>query len=128
MPKDPIGESWTGGAYNGFAGHSGRAAPPPPSPAAPPPGGPTRRRNLMLGGLAGAVGLGLVFGLWARPQLGEDREARRPMAAVTARAEDVPAPAVPVEVARPEPAPPPRSDGPLEVLPPELARAAPAAP
>jgi uncharacterized protein YecT (DUF1311 family) len=116
MPKDPIQESWTGGAYNGFAGPS------PGAPTPPPPRAPDRRRNLLLGGLAGAVGLGLVFGLLARPQLGDQGVERAPMKPVTAESSATP---VPVEVAKPEPLPIPKPDGKLEVLPPELARAAP---
>jgi uncharacterized protein YecT (DUF1311 family) len=132
MPKDPIGESWAGSTYNGFAGHSaGGAAPPPPPHAhgqdhvAPSGGG--RNRKLLIGGVAGAVALGLVFGIWARPQFGEDGRERGPMQPVTAQPVEtasVPA-SVPVEVARPAPEPIPRADGPLEVLPPEMAAATP---
>lgn len=119
MPKDPIGEPWAGTTYNGFAGQA--AAPPPPAPRPPQDRVP---RKLVIGGVAGAVALGLVFGLWARPDFGDDGKAREPMKAVT-RAEAV-SPPVPVEVAAPVAPPVPRADGPLEVLPPELARAAPA--
>lgn len=118
MPKDPIGEPWAGTTYNGFAGQA--AAPPPPASRPPQDRIP---RKLVIGGVAGAVALGLVFGLWARPDFGDDGRAREPMKAVT-QAQAV-SPPVPVEVARPVPPPTPRADGPLEVLPPELARAAP---
>ncbi|HEY8615302.1 lysozyme inhibitor LprI family protein [Phenylobacterium sp.] len=124
MPKDPIGESWAGSTYNGFAGHSAQqaAAPHPHAPPSAPSHG-TRNRNLLIGGVAGAVALGLVFGLWARPQFGEDDRDRGPMRPVPAEATQTPA--MPVEVARPTPAPVPVADGPLEVLPPELAEAPP---
>ncbi|HVI31894.1 lysozyme inhibitor LprI family protein [Phenylobacterium sp.] len=119
MPKDPIGEPWAGTTYNGFAG---QAAVSPPAASRPPQD--RIPRKLVIGGVAGAVALGLVFGLWARPDFGDDGRAREPMKAVT-QAEAV-SPPVPVEVAAPVPPPTPRADGPLEVLPPELARAAPA--
>lgn len=121
MPKDPIGEPWAGTTYNGFAGQA--AAPPPPPPVSRPPQDRIPRK-LVIGGVAGAVALGLLFGLWARPDFGDDGRSREPMKAVT-RAEAV-SPPVPVEVAAAVPPPAPRVDGPLEVLPPELARAAPA--
>ncbi|WP_334160905.1 lysozyme inhibitor LprI family protein [Phenylobacterium sp.] len=119
MPKDPIGEPWAGTTYNGFAGQA--AAPPPPSSRPPQDRMP---RKAVIGGVAGAVALGLVFGLWARPDFGDDGKAREPMKAVTQT--QAASPPVPVEVAAPVAPPVPRADGPLEVLPPELARAAPA--
>lgn len=118
MPKDPIGEPWAGTTYNGFAGQA--AAPPPPTSRPPQDRMP---RKAVIGGVAGAVALGLVFGLWARPDFGDDGKAREPMKAVTPA--EAPSPPVPVEVAAPVAPPVPRADGPLEVLPPELARAAP---
>ncbi|WP_395674523.1 lysozyme inhibitor LprI family protein [Phenylobacterium sp.] len=104
MANDPIGET-----YNGFAGRG-------PEPAAKPP----RRldRRLILGGVAGALVLGLGLGLLSRPQFVEPAD-RRPMQPVTP---------VPVEVLAPAPQPMPKVAGRLEVLPPDMARQAAAAP
>jgi len=70
------------------------------------------QRQLMIGA-GGAVALGLVLGLWARPNLGTTPDAaaaKRPAVA-----------AVPIEVSRP--APPTTASGKLEVLSPDVAAA-----
>ncbi|MET0271919.1 MAG: lysozyme inhibitor LprI family protein [Phenylobacterium sp.] len=110
MPNEPDrqGEPWPGATYNGFSG------PTPPAAARPP----LFSRNLLIGGLAAAVGLGLVFGLWARPNFGEDGRAREPMKPVSSAT-------LPVEVTAPVFAPVPKSVGQLEVLSPDQAAAAP---
>jgi hypothetical protein len=100
MPTDPL----PGGTYNGFSG---------PTPSAPPPS--RISRKLVIGGVAGAIALGLVFGLWARPDFGDDGKVREPVKTAT----------LPVEVNAPVMAPVPKSIGRLEVLSPEQANAAP---
>lgn len=89
------------------------------APAAPP----RRRRStlvLMLAGVAGALVLGVLFGLWARPELIGSKPAATPPAAA-----DPGAAQVPLVVAPPaESEPPPRAPGRLETLPPEMAAAA----
>jgi uncharacterized protein YecT (DUF1311 family) len=105
MATDPIGEAAT---YHGSSGQP----PVEPKPRRPP------GRNLILGGVAGAVALGLVFGLVSRPQFAEPAD-RRPMQPVTP---------VPVEVLAPPPLPAPQAVGRLEVLPPDMARRANAEP
>lgn len=107
-PSDRFGEPWSDATYRGFAG------PPPPEPR-----GRFRlprisQRQLAIGAGA-AVGLGLLLGLWARPNLGASHD--------TDAAERT-APAVPVEVNRPAPPKPLVSDGKLQVLPPDMAAAA----
>jgi uncharacterized protein YecT (DUF1311 family) len=106
-------DPWTGTTYNGFAG----AAELPPQPAY----RPRLSRNLLLGGVAVAVGLGLVFGLAARPNLGQHDVKPAPMQPAAQPSKDV----LDVEVAKPVVLPAPKPTGRLEVLPPDLARAAP---
>jgi uncharacterized protein YecT (DUF1311 family) len=122
MPTNRTGEPWAGATYNGFSGPAHG-----PAGSAPPP---HRResinRKTLLGGLAAAVAAGLLFGLWARPEFGDDGRAREPMKAAPATA-DAPLAQVPIEVNAPVVTPPPQVDGPLEVLPQDLARAAEAA-
>lgn len=101
MSSDP----WSDTTYNGFAG-----APPPRRRFAMPA---MNRRNLAIGAGA-AVAMGLVFGLWARPNIAKD----------PSDAAERTAPAVPIEVTRPPPPEPLRSDGKLEVLSPDQAAAA----
>lgn len=87
-------------------------------------------RGLLLGGVAGAVALGLLFGVVARPDFGGggDDAPRAPMQPVTRTAEDAVATPVPVEVAEAAPTraptPPPGAAGKLDVLPPGTSRAA----
>jgi len=108
MPTDQRGEPWPDRTYNGFSG-----------PAAEP-----RRRTLprvtgravAIGGAA-AIALGLVLGVWARPNFGKDP---------TDAAERTATP-VPIEVNRPPPPQPLTSNGKLEVLSPEEAAQARAA-
>jgi uncharacterized protein YecT (DUF1311 family) len=108
-------DPWTGTTYNGFAG----AAELPPQPAR----GPIPRlsRNLLLGGVAAAVGLGLVFGIAARPNLGQHALKPAPMQPAARSSTDV----LDIEVTKPVVLPAPKPTGRLEVLPPDLARAAP---
>jgi len=79
-------------------------------------------RAMLLTGVAGAAALGLLFGVFARPELAK-APSREPMRPVTASAEADVTP-VPVEVAAVTPAPAPPPTGKLEVLPPDLAQAA----
>lgn len=140
-------DRWT--TYNGFSGAAGGDRPLPdtglrierPEPPRPPPRqfepdeyrlppkprDAARRgvsRNVLLGGVAAALGLGLLFGVVAKPDFGE-APPREPMQAVTPAAPSAASPSVPIEVAAatPQPAAPPPT-GKLEVLPPELAKAA----
>lgn len=140
-------DRWT--TYNGFSGAGGGDRPLPDTglrierperPQPPPrqfepdeyrlpprPRGPAGfgvSRKMLLGGVAAALGLGLLFGVVAKPDFG-DAPAREPMRAVTPAVGAAAAPAVPIEVAAVTPqavTPPPT--GKLEVLPPELAKAA----
>ena len=108
-------DPWAGTTYNGFAG----AAEPPPQPARRPI--PRLSRNLLLGGVAAAVGLGLVFGFAARPNLGQHMSKPAPMQPAARSSTDV----LDVEVTKPVVLPAPKPTGRLEVLPPDWARAAP---
>ena len=115
MPSDRAGEPRPGATYDGFSG-----------PLEPPVGRPrpsaTRRvsRTLLLGGVAAAVGLGLLAGAIARPNLGPHEKAA-PMRAVTQSSTET----LDVEVNKPVVLPAPKSTGRLEVLAPDLARDAP---
>ena len=114
MPTDPSGEPSQDAAYRGPAG---------PTPPIDESRGerrwmglsPASRLSLVIGAGA-AVALGLVLGVWARPDLGGNAgaaAAAHPMAAV------------PVEVNTPAPPPPvPASNGKLEVLSPDQVAAA----
>jgi hypothetical protein len=119
MPSDRSGEPWTGATYNGF---SGPTAAEPPRPAERPHVVPTTRpaistRNLMIGGVAAAVALGLVFGLWARtPSKRMDRLSSTAEAATPA--------SVPIEVSQPPPMTLPQNTGRMEVLAPDQVQAA----
>jgi uncharacterized protein YecT (DUF1311 family) len=110
--REPLG----GGTYRGFSAGAASAAPPPPRPA-----GHAMPRTATIGlGVAGALALGLLFGLWAKPDLG-GAETAAPMQPVTAAQ----AAKMDVEVAPPvAPSPVPRAAGKLEVLPPGAAQAA----
>lgn len=95
------------------------------APGSPPDGEAAERQRstlvLMLGGIAGALTLGVLFGLWARPELIGPAPAAMPApaSAPTLGAQ------VPVVVAPPaKPELPPRAPGRLETLPPEMAAAA----
>ncbi|MGA0605785.1 hypothetical protein ACO2Q0_07270 [Phenylobacterium sp. VNQ135] len=126
---------YPGGAYHGFAGRAGpdtglRIERPAQRQFEPDeyrlPDRPRRgvSRGMLLGGVGAAVGLGLLFGLFAKPELGAGGRDREPMRPVSRTAEQTVVTPVPVEVAAVTPAPAPKSAGKLEVLPPELARAA----
>lgn len=114
-----------GDTYNGFSGgqppqDEGLRLQRPDPPAPPPPPKRGVSKAMLAGGVAAAAALGILFGVVAKPDL--DKGARRePMQAVTAESSATP---VPVEVAAVTPQPLPRSAGKLEVLPPDLARAA----
>lgn len=105
MPIDRQGEPWSDATYRGFA------APGPDAPRGPEPRRrlPSISRNGLILGAAVAVALGLVFGLWARPNLQGGAGASQPDLAAPGRA-------VPIEVAHPAPPPQPRG-GKLDVLP-----------
>lgn len=113
---DRSDDPWNGATYNGFSAPSHDE---PPAADGRPLGRLRRVPARLVGaGLATAVALGLAFGLWTRGDLDDTDTSDRPMAAVTT------SPAVPVEVAAVQPPTPPPSSGPLEVLPPDMARAA----
>jgi len=115
MPSDRARDLWPGTTHNGFSG------PPEPEVGRPPPRA-TRRvsRTLLLGGVAAAVGLGLLAGAITRPNLGQGEKAP-PMRAVTQPSTET----LDVEVNKPVVLPAPKSTGRLEVLAPDLARDAP---
>jgi uncharacterized protein YecT (DUF1311 family) len=115
MSTDRIGEPWSGSTYNGFSGPSAPTPHREPQGSAPP----AVSRKLLIGGVAGAVALGLVFGLWARPNFGEDGKAREPMRPVPQSQA-----ALPIEVTAPVMPPVPKSTGRMEVLPQDMARGA----
>jgi uncharacterized protein YecT (DUF1311 family) len=114
MTTDP--KPWAGATYRGFSG---------PPPAAPSSARPTRSwpipRPVAIG-IAGAIALGLIGGMWARPEL-EHPRASAPMRAVTSEEDATPA-KVAIEL---NALPPPQAVKPagrLDVLPPDLARSA----
>jgi len=129
-------DGWSG-TYNGFAQKGGpqhdtglRIERPPPRQFEPDeyrlpprPRGRGVSRGMLLGGVGAAVGLGLLFGFFAKPEFAE-APTRAPMAPVTRTAEETVTTPVLVEVAAATPAPAPKAAGKLEVLPPDLARAA----
>ncbi|CAN7501974.1 lysozyme inhibitor LprI family protein [Phenylobacterium sp. LjRoot225] len=106
MPIDRTGDPWPRTADKDFSG------------------GPPRRRALLIGGVAAALLLGLLFGLWARPQL----TGSKPTSGAAPSAADLATPSasqVPITVnPPPAPEPLPRAPGRLETLPPEMAAAA----
>jgi len=114
MPIDRIGDPLPGPTYKGFP--EGPGAEPDPPPARPS----LRRRRpmaLMLGGIAGALTLGLLFGLWARPELIGSKP--------TPPVEQASAGQIPLTVSPPAASDPiPRAPGRLETLPPDMAAAA----
>jgi uncharacterized protein YecT (DUF1311 family) len=115
MTTDPAGQPWDGTTYRGFSG-------PAPEAAAPRPRGWPMSRTLAVG-VGGAVVLGLVLGVLARPTLNRSAAAP-PMRAVTAAEDNTPA-RMDIEVnALPPPPPIVRSAGRLDVLPPGAAQAA----
>jgi uncharacterized protein YecT (DUF1311 family) len=112
--SDPAGQPWNG-VYNGFS-------------AAPPQGPAPRRltipKPVTIGvGVGGALALGLLVGLFAKPDLGPSGPAA-PMRAVTPASGTMP---VVVSAVTPA-APVPKSSGKLEVLPPQMVAAANSAP
>jgi uncharacterized protein YecT (DUF1311 family) len=85
----------------------------------------------MIGGVATALALGVVFGFWARPELIGSKPSNAPAppsatpaAAAPPGAADRPPAQVPIAVNPPAPQPAPRAAGRLETLPPEMAAAA----
>ncbi|MBS0331761.1 MAG: DUF1311 domain-containing protein [Proteobacteria bacterium] len=117
MTTDRAGAPWGDLTYRGGAGPDG--AQPAPGPKAAPPRRSPPRAAILGGGLAAALALGLLAGVWVRPELGHPAPPQ-PMRAVT------PEPSVAIEVAQPRPAPAAqvKPAGKLEVLPPGAARAA----
>jgi uncharacterized protein YecT (DUF1311 family) len=112
------GQPRAGGAYHGFA-----TAAPQPAPAKR--AWRVPRTATIVGGVGGAVALGLAFGFLAKPNLGQSNVGT-PMRAVTADAA-VTQPTMAIEVIRPAPPLPVKSAGKLEVLPPDMVRATPRA-
>ena len=111
MPIDRADDPWSDSTYNGFAGAPAATAAPPPRRRFALPA--MTGRNLAIGAGA-AVALGLVFGLWARPNIAKDPGAAAERTATP----------VPIQVQKPPPPQPLRSDGKLEVLSPDQAAAA----
>lgn len=109
MPTDRAGDPWSDRTYNGFAG----SPPPPPEPRRAVRLPAMTGRNLAIGAGA-AVAFGLLFGLWARPNFAKDPN----------EAAERTATPVPIQVDRPPPPEPMRSDGKLEVLSPDQVAAA----
>lgn len=111
MPTDRAGAPLSGPGFS-----EGPAAEPDP----PPPRLSLRRRRpmaLMLGGITGALALGLLFGLWARPELIGSKP--------TPPVEQASAGQIPLTVSPPAASDPiPRAPGRLETLPPDMAAAA----
>ena len=101
MDTERPNPNWPGSTYNGFAGPAVAAE----APAAPP----TARRRLsqpwMLGGIAAAVAAGVALGFAAQPR---EVSAAKAEAAVTP---------LPIELAKPAPAPATRVAGKLDVRP-----------
>ena len=117
MTTDPAGQPWDGTTYRGVSGPARDAAPTPRRPR----GWPMSRTLAV--GVGGAVVLGLVLGVWARPNLSRT-SAAAPMRAVSSAEDNTPA-RMAIEVnALPPPAPIVRSAGRLDVLPPGAAQAA----
>jgi uncharacterized protein YecT (DUF1311 family) len=116
MTTDPAGQPWDGTTYRGFSGQTSDAAPTPRGPR-----GWSMSRTLVVG-VGGAVVLGLVLGVLARPTLNRSAAAP-PMRAVTAAEDNTPA-RMDIEVNALPPQPIVRSAGRLDVLPPGAAQAA----
>jgi uncharacterized protein YecT (DUF1311 family) len=75
------------------------------------------------GGVAAALALGLGLGFLAKPDLIRST-ARAPMRPAAVSEDDLATPKMNIQVNRPPPAPAVKSSGPLEVLPPDMARSA----
>lgn len=125
MPIDHSGDPLPVDTYNGFSGPGQRQYQPHEYER-------RRRRGsasrpVLIGGLAVAIGLGVLLGVAARPELDLGPAPAEPMQPVV---QAPPAEAqVEIKVAQPQAPPPsPLPAEPLEVLPPELARAAPRPP
>jgi uncharacterized protein YecT (DUF1311 family) len=117
MPTDRPGEPWP----QTTPADTSTAAAADPEPAAAPATAAGRRSPsliLTVSGVVAALALGLLFGLWARPELASvPPEQTTPAPQTVAQ--------VPVVVAPPaEPEPPPRAPGRLETLPPDMVAAA----
>lgn len=108
------GDPWAGATYNGFAG-AAELPPPAPKPRRLP------SRKLVLGGVAAGLALGAVLGLAARPNLGKAAADPAPMQPAPRASTAM----LDVEVNKPVIPPAPKATSRLEVLPPDLARAAP---
>ncbi|HEV7386509.1 MAG TPA: lysozyme inhibitor LprI family protein [Phenylobacterium sp.] len=116
MTTDPAGQPWDGTTYRGFSGPAPEVAPPSRRPRAWP-----MSRTVAVG-VGGAVVLGLLLGVWAKPNLGRSGPAA-PMRAVTATEDNTPA-RMDIEVNAVPPPPIVKSAGRLDVLPPGAAQAA----
>jgi hypothetical protein len=119
MTTDPAGQPWDRTTYRGFSGPARDVAPPPEPRRWP------MSRTVAIG-VGGAVALGLLLGVWARPNLNRPNAAA-PMRAVTATEDNAPA-RMDIEVNALPPPPVVKPAGRLDVLPPGAAQAAPRPP
>ena len=114
MPIDRIGDPLSGPTYKGFSEGPLPEPEPPQAPLS------LRRRRpmaVMFGGVACALAIGLLFGLWARPELIGSKP--------TPPVEQASASQIPLTVSPPAASDPiPRAPGRLETLPPDMAAAA----
>jgi hypothetical protein len=114
MPRDRTADPWGGATHHGFSSLT--------EPCPRPGRGPMRTlsRKHVIGGVAAAVGLGLAFGLAARPDVGQHARRVVPMQPATRASTGT----IPIEVVKPAVRPAPKPTTRLEVLPPEMARGA----
>ena len=107
-------DPWADKTYNGFAGASELPRPAPKARRLP-------SRKIVLGGVGAGLALGAVLGLAARPDLGKSAPEAAPMQPVPRASTAM----LDVELNKPVVLPAPKATGRLEVLSPDLARAAP---
>jgi uncharacterized protein YecT (DUF1311 family) len=126
MPTDHSADPWSGTTYNGFAG-AGTPSSPPDRVRAEPMRRPSTR-TLLIGGVAAAAVLGIALGFLARPSLNTgEATLSQPMRSAPAASAPAATPEVgqvQIQVNPPPPTPALHSAGRLEVLPPDLVRAA----
>jgi uncharacterized protein YecT (DUF1311 family) len=128
MPTDHSADPWSGTTYNGFAGAGTPSSPPDRVRPEPLPGRRPSTGTLLIGGVAAAAVLGIALGFLARPRLNTgEATLSQPMRSAPAAPGQAAAPEVgqvQIQVNPPPPAPTLHSAGRLEVLPPDLVRAA----
>lgn len=112
MSLDANSDPSLGYTYRGFSG---------PAPAPRPPEAPPWRRPKVAAIVASACAVGLAFGLWAKPQFGDDGRSRQPMKPVSAQPLDG---AMQIVVNPVKPAPATTTPSRLEVLPPDMVASA----